>query len=239
MTINVYWASLNDNWFAAREPDSVFKNLTNKYKDVKFNAGNQLLMCPAVKDYHNNLFCLRSLQDYQFKINYDLENPENTNVTSNDLDQSFFQDRVTIRDLNTKMFSFRANTYLFFTDEKSLKISTPIHPYLEDNNITQRITPITGTFDIGRWFRPLDYGFFLKKDFDEFKISKDEVYAYIRFQTNEKINFKQFVINPELTNFTKDCLVMNKYSPLRSLENYYKLFKTKKLILKEIKKNLL
>jgi hypothetical protein len=78
----------------------------------------------------------------------------------------------------------------------------------------------------------------LKEKYNSFKIEKDEVFAYIKFHTNEKINFKQFVITPELTNFTKDCTVLTKYAPLKSLENYYKILKTKKLILKEIKKNL-
>jgi hypothetical protein len=155
------------------------------------------------------------------------------------LDQSFFNERVAIRNLDAKMFSFKTNTFLFFTDAQSLPITYPIHPYLEDNNVSARIMPITGTFDIGKWFRPLDFAFMLKNDFNSFKIEKDEIFAYIKFHTEEKINFKQFVISPELTNFTKDCTVLTKFPRLKRLQNYYKIFKTKKVILNEIKKNLL
>jgi hypothetical protein len=238
MSINVYWASVNDNWILAKEPDSMLLNFNTNYGEIKFNPNSQLLRCPAVKDYCNNLYCLRSLQDYEFRIEENKDDPNNSLVLSDQLDQDFFQERVIIRSLESKMFSFKANTYLFFTEEKSLEVTYPIHPYLEDNNVSLRIMPITGTFDIAKWFRPLDFGFFIRKEFDTFKIQKDEVFAYIKFHTNEKINFKQFVITPELTNFTKDCTILTKYSPLKSLENYYKLFKTKKLILKEIKRNL-
>jgi hypothetical protein len=237
MSINVYWASLNDNWLYAQEPDSVLKNFVISHKHIEFNDSSQLLSCPAVKDHCNNVFALRSLQDYEFNINSSESNM--LSVSSNMLDQAFFEDRVVIRNLDAKMFSFKANTFLFFTDVSTLPVTYPIHPYLEDNNVSARIMPITGTFDIGRWFRPMDFAFMLKKDFQSFKIEKNEIFAYIKFHTNEKINFKQFVITPELTNFTKDCTILTRYPKLKSLQNYYKVFKTKKLILKEIKKNLL
>jgi hypothetical protein len=236
MSINVYWASVNDNWMFSLPPESILKNYIQKYKNVKFNESSQMLVCPAVKDYTTNLYSLRSLQAYEFFIdNSDLE----CSIKSNMLDQSFFSERVTLRNLDAKMFSFKANTFLFFTDAKSLPVSYPIHPYLEDNNISASIMPITGTFDIGKWFRPLDFAFMLKKDFTSFKIDKDEIFAYIKFHTNKKINFKQFVITQELTNYTKDCTILTKYAPIKTLENYYRMFKTKKLILKEIEKNLL
>jgi len=234
----VYWASLNDNWLFAKDPDLVLKNYIQRYKHIDFDDSSQMLMCPAVKDHTNNLFALRSLQSYEFFI--DENNSDSLYpVRSNMLDQSFFDDRVQLRNLESKMFSFKANTYLFFTDEASLPVTYPIYPYLEDNNVSERIMPITGTYDIGKWFRPLDFAFMLKEKFNSFKIDKDEVFAYIKFHTNKKINFKQFIITPELTNFTRDCTVLTKYAPLRSLENYYKTFRTKKLILKEIEKNLM
>lgn len=237
MSVTVYWASVNDNWMLAKQPELVLKNYIQKYKNIQFNDNSRMLSCPAVKDYTRNLHSLQSLQSYEFYID---ESSIDTlcPVKSNMLDQNFFDDRVHLRNLEAKMFSFKANTLIFFTSENSLPVTYPIHPYLEDNNVTERVMPITGTFDIGKWFRPLDYAFMIKEKFSCFKIEKEEVFAYIKFHTEKKISFKQFVITPELTNFTKDCTILTKYAPLKSLENYYKLFKTKKLILKEIERNL-
>jgi len=129
---------------------------------------------------------------------------------------------------------------VFFTDEKSLKMTVGQFPFLEDNNITRRCAILPGAFDIGKWFRPIDFSFYLKNDYDEFKISEDEVYSYITFHTDESINFKQFYPSPTVKQLLSDILLSKKYMVgKKSMENFYSMFKTKSMILKEIKKNLI
>ena len=112
-------------------------------------------------------------------------------------------------------------------------------PFMEDNNITKRCNIIPGRFDIGRWFRKIDFAFFLKNQYTNFKVDKDEVLYYIKFHTDKKINLKQFVWNETLDRYSRACSAISGYSPpLIRLENYYKMFKHKNLILKEIKNNL-
>ena len=84
------------------------------------------------------------------------------------------------------------------------------------------------------------YFFYLKNDYDEFKISEDEVYSYITFHTDESINFKQFYPSPTVKQLLSDILLSKKYMVgKKSMENFYSMFKTKSMILKEIKKNLI
>ena len=141
-----------------------------------------------------------------------------------------------IRDAEKKVFSFK-QCYIFFTEEKSLEVTFYEYPALEDNNITKRCMIPAGRFDIAKWFRNSEFAFILKDGYNEFKIEKDEVYSYIRFHTNEKINFKQFKMNETLYGYTKACFSLQG-SRLGALANYYNAFKGKKHIIREIKANL-
>lgn len=230
MTINVYWACIEDQWMLADPPDSVSAIFYKKYSFEKNEPQSWINYCPAFNSNLKNLFVLRSIYDYSFKI-------ENNNIISESQDQNFFNNHVTIRSFNKKFFSFK-NNYIFFTDVPSLKVTFYEFPFLEDNNITQRCMIPCGIFDIGKWFRNTEFSFFLKQNINDFKIEKNEIYSYMRFHTDEKINFIQFRYNFKLSEYNKDGFQLTK-NPLKSLENYYKSFKTKKLILKEIKENLI
>jgi hypothetical protein len=136
-----------------------------------------------------------------------------------------------------RFFSFIQN-YTFFTDAPSLEVTFGYPPYLEDNNVAQRCMQIPGKMDIGKWFRALDMPFYLRKDYNSFKIEREEIYNYCKFHTNDKIEFKQFRMNDELYKFMDEGFSLNFNRYMRTMENYYKRFKNKKFILREIKENL-
>jgi hypothetical protein len=172
---------------------------------------------------------MKSLFDYAFTIN-------GKEIGSPYPDPELFDRYIMVRDGEKKFFSFK-NRYIFFTEEKSLDVTFYEYPALEDNNITNRCMITSGKFDIGRWFRNSEFAFILRKDVNDFKIETGEIYSYMRFHTDEKINFKQFRMNNELDQLTKDCFHLN--NKMKTLINYYKAFKNKKFILKEIKENLI
>lgn len=235
MTINIYWASLQEEWIRAEEPSSVSKNFYSKNihdsKDSKLN----LNYCPGFNKNIKNLFEIKSLYDYSFRI-------ENNQIVSDLYDQKFFDKHVVIRDVEKKFFSFMQGT-IFFTDENSLEISSYQHPWLENNYITERCMLIPGTFDIGKWFRPLEFPFILKNQFDEFKINYGDVMYYVKFNTNEKINFKKFMFDHKIAKYLESSIAANRYIDSgfskNNMEIFYKLFKHKKTLLKDIKSNLL
>lgn len=231
MSITVYWASLEDQWMLAKEPDSVTSVFYKKGLSDKNNPNSCMNYCPAFNKNLQNLFALRSLYDYEFSI-------ENNQINSPVYDQTFFDEHVQIRSIENKFFSFR-NRYIFFTDEPSLNVTFYEHPYLEDNNVANRCMIVTGQFDIGKWFRNTEFAFYLKKDFDTFKIERDEIFSYIRFHSDEKIIFKQFRYNSEIASFNHDGFKLNFYGYMKTLENYYNNFRTKKILLKKIKENIL
>jgi hypothetical protein len=214
----------------AQSPDSVSSIFYKKYNFDKSEPSSLINYCPAFNDNLKNLFALRSIYNYNFRIN------ENK-IETESYDNYFFNEHVTIRSLKNRFFSFN-NRYIFFTDEPSLSVTFYEYPFLEDNNITTRCIIPAGTFDIGRWFRNTEFSFFLRKEFDEFKITSGEIYSYIRIHTKLPVKFIQFRYTQKISEYNKDGFKLTR-NPLKKLENYYNFFKNKKLILKEIQENLL
>jgi hypothetical protein len=230
MSITVYWSCLENEWMRSKEPQSIYKNFA---KDI-INKQNNIVSCPATKEYLRNIFGIQSLYDYNFQILKDGA------VSSELYDQKFFDNHVLIRSREDKLFSFHQR-FVFFTEEKSLLFSGGILPFLENNNITKKCITLPGTFDIGRWFRVLDFAFYLKKEYDSFDINKDEIFQYMQFHTSKKIIFKQFLPTDNIRKYLDYAIdsKSSKKSFIKSLDEYYLMLRHKKHIIKEIKRNLI
>jgi len=233
MTIKVYWACNEYEWMRASEPSPVSKSYYNNFKHNDLSPLTSINRCPSFNDYMSNLFELRSIYDYSFYL-------EDGVVKTSMYSKNFFEEHVTVRDYNQKWFSFN-NQYIFFTEEPSLFMTTYEFPNFENNNITKSCHTIPGQFDIGRWFRNTEFPFFLREGVNEFKIEEKEVYSYIRFHTEEPIEFVQFLVTDKINGFLNDArnLNMNQKRKILSMDYMYKKFNHKDLILKEIKSNLI
>lgn len=232
--ITVYWACWEDTWMRASKPELVSKRFYSKgIKDTELRSNMGINFCPAFNRSLKNLYAVKSVYDYSFTI-------ENNRCVSELYDQKFFDTHVLIRSLEKRLFSFN-NKYLFFTDEKSLEMTALLHPTFEENAIAERCMPISGSFDIGKWFRPLEFPFILKKEFDKFVLNDQDVMYYVKFHTDKPIVLKQFFVSDRLVHFINGTLATthSKLSKLGTLDDIYALFKPKNLILKEITQNLL
>lgn len=234
MAINVYWSTCDRSWLLQKKPDLVVSKFFNNNLKTNHEGVVKTNKCPAVFDELHNTYNMYSIHNYEVFL-------DQNSIYSNDYDQDFLRNYIEVRSLPHKFLSYHQHV-IFFTDEDSLETSVNVFPFMEDNNVTKRCTMVPGKIDIGRWFRKIDFAFFLKKDFNSFKIERDEVLYYFKFHTKEKINLKEFVFNDNLHNYSHACASLVQYtnpkSPLIKLENYYKMFRHKRLILEEIKKNL-
>jgi hypothetical protein len=195
---------------------------------------SRIPLCPAFRNELHNVFGVKSIYDYEFSVN-----AETREVSTAIYDQKFYNRHVIVRSMKERIFSF-SQEMIFFTDESSLMMSGDLFPYLEDNNITERCIVYPGQFDIGRWYRPVEFAFKLKDRYDTFKIEAGEIYQYIRFHTDNNIKFIQFKDTPKLNEMLKSVTETRSYKKgIFSLDYYYERFKLKKLIMKEIKENLL
>jgi hypothetical protein len=232
MAINVYWSCIENEWLRAEAPVPVARMFYKSDLFDKNESRMSMATCPAFNMHMDNLFALKSMYSYEFEVSKD-------GVKSSDYDQEFFNRHVEIKSLDKRLFSFK-QSYTFFTDAPSLEVTLSEHPYLEDNEVTKRCLILPGTLDIGRWYRNTDNVFYLKKEYDSYKIAEGDVYAYIRFHTDEPINFIQFRQTDLMNNYLLDSIQSknNKKRPY-TVDKYYNMFRTQPLILKEIKANLL
>ena len=235
MSITVYWACLENEWIKATEPEPVskrFYDLGIKNKDA--GAHDAINHCPVFNEYLKNIYAIKSIYDYSFKIQDD-------QCMSPDYDQKFFDDHVLIRSLNKKFFTFNTK-YVFFTEEDSLKMDAYQYPVFEENEITRRCMIVPGSFDIGKYFRNLEFPFILKKEFNEFVVKDEDVLYYLKFDTKEKIKFKQFRLTEDLGQMIQGNRRANYFTKNKkyvSIDLWYNKFKGKRYILNKIKENLL
>jgi hypothetical protein len=229
--IIVYWSCGEKEWLRASEPESVYKNLI-KNTNIQNDKAN---MCPAFKSHMSNIFSLKSMYSYEFS-----RDPITKVVTTDLYDQKFFNKHVDIRSQDSELISF-VHDLIFFTEDETLEMSAGMFPFMEDNNITKNCIIFPGKIDIGKWFRSFDFAFYFKNGINSFKIEEDEIYSYIKFHTNKKIIFKQFIMNDKLIKYSKDILdaKSSRKIKFRNLSNYYKMLKHKKYIIEEIKKNII
>ena len=232
MTINIYWSCFEKEWMRAREPESILKRLFSIKKSDSSNPNNNINQCPAMYSYLKNVFALKSIYDYNFSI-------KDNGIVSSMHDQQFMDNHVIIRDIEQKFFSF-SQKYIFFTDEDSLKMTAYLHPIFEKNEIEKTTFSIPGEFDIGKWFRNIEFPFYLKDEYSSFNIRREDFYTYVKFDTEEKIIFKQFIPVPAVEFYLNSTL--SSYSNMthgkNSLNNYYEMLKFKDNIIEEINKNL-
>ena len=232
MTINVYWACLEDVWEVASDPESVSKRFYKEYVPDHTVLETQVNRCPVFNENFKNLYTMKSVYDYEFTFTAD-----DGLLTTPMYDEKWFEEHVIVRSKDTRFFSFR-NRYIFFTDASSLPTTFYEYPYLEQNSITDACIPTAGKYDVGKWFRHTEFPFFLKEGKETFKISVGEVYAYVRFHTDEKIEFKQFKFTEKLEGYRQDGENLSRPLNLKTMSNYYAAFKNKSAILDEIINNL-
>jgi len=233
MSITVYWASVEKEWVKAEEPEKVSSRFYKLgFGDKDPSGSGAINHCPVFNQNLFNVFAIKSIYDYSFSM-------KDGNLHSDLHDQKFFDDHVFVRQLEKKFFSF-TQKYVFFTEEDSLEMTAYEYPVFEQNEITKRCMLFSGKFDIGKWFRNLEFAFALKEEFDEFSVNEGDVLYYLRFHTKEKINFKQFRMTDNLNQFITDNLKANAFStkPKKNINYFYNRFKGKSQILNEIKQNL-
>ena len=229
-TINVFWSCLEPEWMRAEEPAAVLPEFIRNDK----MSESRIPQCPAFRNELHNVFGIKSIYDYEFSVN-----TATSEVSTTVYDQKFYNRHVIVRSMKERTFTF-SQEIVFFTDDSSLIMSGDLLPYLEDNNITERCIVYPGQFDIGRWYRPVEFAFKLKDRYNTFKIEAGEIYQYIRFHTDNNIKFIQFRETPKLNEILKDITqIRSNKKGIFSLDYYYERFKLKKLIMKEIKENLL
>lgn len=235
----VYWSPLvGDNYVMSyldqQEPDRLLNHI-NKNSFPQYREGHQnFRLCPAFMNLFKNTYALRFTHDYKLEM-------KDNEIWSTMLDEDFFKSQLRWRSDDKKFLGFNLLYYFFCEEDLEMSV-TP--SYFEDNDFNSCAVFIPGTFNISRWFRPLECAFIVRNDRNEVIMNKGDIYAYIHFKTDEKIRFKRFHASPDILDLGVNFIRFNKKNirPTMSMIPFYDVFvrtKMKKLVLKKIKENLL
>ena len=184
--VDIYWASLNPTWILSEEPVSVWKEYTKSDIHQKSDGVSE---CPSFTGHMKNYFGIRS--DWAFDFSFDTATNEVRASNINDYERAMF-----LRNPDTNLWSFK-NNFIFFTDAPSLNVHFNLPPWLEDNVFSNNTKPLAGSMDIGKWFRPTEYAFYLKGS--EMKIKYGDIQQYIYVETDENINWIKFAPDERIT----------------------------------------
>jgi len=130
--------------------------------------------------------------------------------------------------------------WLFFCEE-SLELRLT-QPYMHQVESAKTSFLSSGSFDIGKWFRPCNLAYILWPNQNTLSFKKGDIVAYFEFNTNKKIVLKQFNLTPELFSMAAQTVEFKKAMPNQGLTELYERFtrgNLNKLVLKHIKNNLI
>ena len=216
--------------FESPHPVKIYEEFSQDEQTHNFN------LCPAYAAHNKNLFYVPALFDYN--LWYDKEN--NVYQTSY-YDQEVFNNFIRGRVLRLKLLSFNMYVHIL-TESDNLELSQ-LPAYLHPNQFTRNSVIIPGTFNIGKWPRPLDVAFYL---LDKIEIKEGEPLYYIKFNTKESINFKRFIVTERYKKYTNDIILASRKlerPKIKKLSYFYNLInnapKLKIMMLEEAKSNLL
>jgi hypothetical protein len=246
-SVVVYWAPAafdaeTESWnLLYPEPELVRTKLQTLHTEIKRN----MFVCPSIKDYLNNLFCLKSAVDDSFRISSEFlaarcHLPETEDVPCNPSSiVSLFKARATSI---TGYANVNYNLgWLFFCEEPLTMRFLP--PFLPTSSPVKGALLATGELDIGKWYRPLMLDYHIPLDSTEFNIFEGDELAYLKFETNKKVILKRYVLTKTLFNYSSEMANSSlRYSKFKPLSSRYEMAKNsgmQKLILKEIKNNLI
>ena len=130
--------------------------------------------------------------------------------------------------------------WLFFCEE-SLELRFT-QPYMHQVESAKTSFLSSGSFDIGKWFRPCGLAYILWPGQNTLSFKKGDIVAYFEFVTDKKVILKQFDLTPELFSMASQTVAFKKAIPNQGLTELYERFtrgNLDKLILKHIKNNLI
>ena len=252
----VYWAPWIDRETGQRdnkstvsewlykEPSSVWQELL-EIKDqniISSKVTTTYLQCPATREALSSVFVVRcpcySSAEVLIREDNQIEKVEQawTGVSQCEITMSHAPT------LYNQLLVIVNYPFIFFSEESLFMRSTS--PWFHSAPHTSLGGIVPGLYDIGRWFRPLNFEYNLWYKNNRFELGEGEPMAYLEFSTSKPVVFKRFELTQTLINLATDSIHTRTKQTrgLNGLWNRYKMFDesyAKKIITKEIKAHLL
>lgn len=229
----VYWAP----WFAPQDHhhwNILFddpKRLFTKVLDDTSRLGDpridHMVKCPSFNNLSKNVFYVENPIKSEFRI----ENGELIPVGESSCVSNLSQNA------NSLQYGL---SYIFFSEDDLEMMLTG--PYFSQHNHNKYGMVICGKFNISKWFRSTNIEYLLLNKRDYFALEEKEPMAYFHFLTNDKVKLQRFEMNETLRKLSLTCGRVSEWWPKVPLTTRYNKFvssKTNRLVLQEIKKQLI
>ena len=252
----VYWAPWIDRETGQRdnkstvsewlykEPSSVWQELL-EIKDqniISSKVTTTYLQCPATREALSSVFVVRcpcySSAEVLIKEDNQIEKVEQAWTGASQCEITMSHAPT----LYNQLLIIVNYPFIFFSEESLFMRSTS--PWFHSAPHTSLGGIVPGLYDIGRWFRPLNFEYNLWYKNNKFELGEGEPMAYLEFSTSKPVVFKRFELTQTLINLATDSIHTRTKQTrgLNGLWNRYKMFDesyAKKIITKEIKAHLL
>ena len=252
----VYWAPWIDRETGQRdnkstvsewlykEPSSVWQELL-EIKDqniISSKVTTTYLQCPATREALSSVFVVRcpcySSAEVLIGEDNQIEKVEQAWTGASQCEITMSHAPT----LYNQLLIIVNYPFIFFSEESLFMRSTS--PWFHSAPHTSLGGIVPGLYDIGRWFRPLNFEYNLWYKNNRFELGEGEPMAYLEFSTSKPVVFKRFELTQTLINLATDSIHTRTKQTrgLNGLWNRYKMFDesyAKKIITKEIKAHLL
>jgi len=234
----VYWAPAfpvsEDNWnMLYPDINSVFDSIRGD--KIEFDAagrGNNFFYCPAFSGFTRSTFVLTNPITTHFEL-------DGTNLISkekNYITSSAFRPSSIV---NRRMIEYGLQWAFFSEDDVEMMITDT---YFEEPKHAKYGNLIPGKFNISKWFRLINLEYCLHTNVNEFRAEKDEAMAYVHFHAPNPVKLVRFEITDALRQHASTggkSSVWESWVPLAARYKRFLAARSNKIILKEIKKNIL
>ena len=193
-----------------------------KYVEGDMNAA-AYKRCPGYIEYLKNMYEIRSIADITFEID---ENRKVFNVIA----PQWIKSRIDFRSApnsDTHILVSLGLFTLFYSDR-------PVHieqlpPFLNMTPRSGNFTVVPGTFDISKWFRPVELAIEIKGGVNRVEIKAGDPLCYVRFCTEDRstIVLERVSVSHDLDDLTGKCLTIKHIEPGNTLEQNYARMKDK------------
>ena len=224
----IYWSPwINAEMYPAynlcfKEPTSLLETL--KHGINHENKLDNYFKCPGFLNYVKNIYTLNA----PFDIDAELINGQFYN-------QLYQRKSASIKDAETINI---ATNWIFFAEDTLYIESMP--PFMHNLSLHNSGFYVPGTFDISKWFRPLEYAYQLWPGVTTLQAREGDPLIYLKVNTEEPVEFKRFYMTDRIRDISKGCIRMKQFKSIKNLSKLYDIFTPnyRKLLLKEIKNNL-
>lgn len=195
------------------------------------SRANTMLKCPAHRASKQNIYTI------PFPTSMDITFDDTGSILNAGAHKSLIEVYPSV----TSRITFNIKFPILFFSEESVTIEI-LPPYLHDPVSAKHGHVAVGSFNIAKWFRPVNFEFVLWPDRKDFVCNEGDPMAYVKFHAKSPVILKEFKPDQKVFDTTIACSSICSVDSKRSLEYRYDQFKKsgmKKSLLSSIKAHVL